>query len=122
MEPQRRPPRRARPATFRPGASLPGVAHGDWDELAHQRVKLVLRFEADAGPVGKPQPAVVDFRVVGEACERAEHVGIRFAAAEAEAADDVRASSGCRRAGIWIARFQPCLSSIASVRENCTMP
>src|SRR5262249_4602002 len=57
-------------------------------ELAHDAVKRRLPLEADAGPVGEPQTAVLEHGIVGEAAELPEYTGIGFGAAEAEAAGD----------------------------------
>src|SRR5262249_21224771 len=41
-------------------------------QLAHDRVKRVLRFETDARALGQLQVSVLDLRIVGEAGERTE--------------------------------------------------
>src|SRR4029078_5647611 len=66
-----------------------GRAHSPGD-LLHERIKLVLRLETDARPLRQTQPPVTHDRVVGKSSERAEDAGVRFAAAKAEAADDVQ--------------------------------
>src|SRR5690242_5591716 len=51
-------------------------------------MKPRLALEADAGPIRQSQIAILKRGIVGEAAEIAEHAGIGFGAAEAEAAGD----------------------------------
>src|SRR5674476_870416 len=54
-------------------------------QLPHDLVQPRLALEADAGAVGERDKAALDARIVGEAAEIAEHAGIGFRPAEAEA-------------------------------------
>src|SRR6187455_793053 len=58
------------------------------DQRLHYRVELILRLEADAGAVGELEITILDSGIIGKAGKHAEHIGIRFAPAQAEAADD----------------------------------
>jgi len=57
-------------------------------ELPHHRIQRILCLESYARPVGEREKAVVDFGVVGKSCEHANHIRIRFSAAESEAGDE----------------------------------
>src|SRR3972149_340442 len=57
-------------------------------QLAHDAVKRGLALEADAGAVGQRDGAALDAGIVGKAAEIAEHAGIGFRTAEAEAGGD----------------------------------
>ena len=70
------------------GAKLDSRALGG--QLPHDAVEPGLPLEADAGPRGQVESAVLQPGVVGEARERAEYAGIRFRAAQPEAAGDVQ--------------------------------
>ena len=47
-----------------------------------------MTFEADTGPIGQREITGFKLRIVGKAAKIAEHAGIGFGAAEAEAAGD----------------------------------
>src|SRR5215471_797059 len=77
---------------------------GCWSrrKRAHDRVERRLTLEADARPIGQREIAALQFGVIGETAEGAEHAGIVFRAAEIETAGD------CER------------HLIAAVGEQCT--
>src|SRR5262245_51335864 len=53
---------------------------------AHDRVERRLTLEADARPIGQREISALQFGVIGETAEGAEHAGIGFRAAETETA------------------------------------
>src|SRR5262249_17087325 len=96
-----------------PGTWAGGAAHGAgplwsrggcWSrrKRAHDRVERRLTLEADARPIGQREMAALQFGVIGETAEGAEHAGIGFRAAETETAGN------CER------------HLIAAVGEQCT--
>src|SRR5262245_26223209 len=77
---------------------------GCWSrrKRAHDRVERRLTLEADAPPIGQREISALQFGVIGETDEGAEHAGIGFRAAETETAGN------CER------------HLIAAVGEQCT--
>ena len=60
------------------------------NQPSHHGIQLILRLETDTGPVRQFEKSIFYLGIIRKARKNSEHARIRFAAAQAEAADQVQ--------------------------------